>query len=193
MSDIQIAIDYLDQTRAKLAEGANAAPLRDAIGVVLNNIWQHVAQYPEATEANQPGRFSIKTHKPMGYYERGRGWWYPIMKRATLGEGKHNKSRGAINAPKFVKQSSQVMGYKLAGGGKSEALGRHWTMQVSANQTSIRGTLMNSASYAGYVQGDLQARIHAARGWQTVDQVVEVQRVNIQATVQQAVLDFLAQ
>jgi hypothetical protein len=190
MSDIQIALDYIAETRAKLAEGASNAILVNAVGEVLNNLWRGVAQYPEATEANQPGRISIKTHKPMGYYERGRGWWYPIMRKEALGE-KQTKARGAINAPRFIKQTSQVMGYKLAGGGKSEALGRHWTMQVNASPTRIAGVLMNSASYAAYVQGDLQNRLHAARGWQTINQVVEQQRADIQTTMQQAVIDFL--
>lgn len=190
MSDIQIAIDYLQETRTKLAQGADNAPLREAVGVVLNNIWRQVAQYPPATEANQPGRFSLVTHRPMGYYERGRGWWYPVMSKAALGE-KQTKARGALNAPRAVKFVSKVMGYKLAGGGKSEALGRHWAMSLAANPARIAGTLYNGASYAGYVQGDVQNRLHAARGWQTVDQVVQTQRGDITATIQQAILDFL--
>ncbi len=191
MSDIQIAIDYLAETRAKLQAGANAEPLRVAIATVLNDLWRGVAKYPSSTEANQPGRFSRVTQKPMGYYERGRGWWYPIMRAATLGQ-KQTKARGAIRAPGYVKKSSRVVGYKLAGGGKSEALGRHWAMTMTVNSALLRGTLSNSASYAGYVQGDLQNRLHRARGWQTINDVVEMQRAQITETIQKAIIDFLA-
>lgn len=187
---INIAIEYLDQVQAKLAAGTAAPELRAAIGVVLNNIWQDVAQYPPSTEANQPGRFSIRTHKPMGYYERGRGWWYPVMQRTTLGSSR-GKGVGSWGASKALSSASGIAGYKLAGGGKSEALGRHWAMQMSANSREIRGRLINSASYAGYVQGDLQNTLHRKRGWQTVSDVVERLRVNIAVTIQAAVIDFL--
>lgn len=51
------------------------------------------ASYPPATEANQPGRVDANG-EPMGYYERGRGWWYPVKNAATLG-GVNSVSGGA--------------------------------------------------------------------------------------------------
>lgn len=40
--------------------------------------------YAPSSEANLPGRFD-KDGEPMGYYERGRGWWYPVKNASTLG------------------------------------------------------------------------------------------------------------
>lgn len=39
--------------------------------------------YPPASEANQPGRLD-SDGEPMGYYERNRGWWYPVKRKETL-------------------------------------------------------------------------------------------------------------
>jgi len=41
------------------------------------------ASYPPSSEANMPGRFD-SNGDPMGYYERGRGWWYPVKRPETL-------------------------------------------------------------------------------------------------------------
>ena len=51
------------------------------------------ASYPPATEANAPGRFDAEG-RPMGYYERGRGWWYPVLQDKTLG-GVNSVKEGA--------------------------------------------------------------------------------------------------
>lgn len=51
------------------------------------------ASYPPSTEANMPGRFDADGN-PMGYYERGRGWWYPVLRTSTLG-GKNSVGEGA--------------------------------------------------------------------------------------------------
>ena len=54
----------------------------------------------------------------------------------------------------------------------SETLGRRWTHDVSAD--GKRGVVGNNASYGPYVQsGEKQAAFHAARGWQTDEQVAE--------------------
>lgn len=127
-----------------------------------------IATYPPSTEANQPGRFSLKTQRPMGYYERGRGWWYPIMRKDTLPE-KLGKTRGAIRATR----RTGVAGYKLAGGGKSELLGRSWTTEINETDDAMVGEIGNNASYAGYVQGERQNRIHARRGWPTLSATVD--------------------
>ena len=195
MADIQVALDYLDQLRAKIDGGFDAPEFEDAFGVVLNNIVETLADYPPATEANQPGRYSLTTHKPLGYYERGRGWWYPVMRQSTLGKtgvglgsqtSKQAARRGGVPGA-FI----TVAGYKLAGGGKSEALGRHWSSQVITNANQIRGRLKNSASYGGYVQGDIQSALNRKRGWRTVLDVVAQRRADITRALQQAIKDFL--
>jgi hypothetical protein len=127
-----------------------------------------VATYPPSTEANQPGRFSLKTKRPMGYYERGRGWWYPVQRDKSLPE-KLGKSRGAVKA----KKRTGVVGYKLAGGGQSELLGRKWTSKVTKADDGLVGEIGTNVSYAPYVQGERQNRIHARRGWPTLDGTVD--------------------
>lgn len=49
--------------------------------------------YPPATEANQPGRIDADG-EPMGYYERNRGWWYPVKRPETL-SGMDSVAEGA--------------------------------------------------------------------------------------------------
>ena len=51
--------------------------LKKAMTLSVRAVQERVAEYPPSTEANQPGRISIKNHKPMSYYERGRGWLPP--------------------------------------------------------------------------------------------------------------------
>jgi hypothetical protein len=131
-----------------------------------------VATYPPATEANQQGRYSLVTKRPMGYYERGRGWWYPVMRQTSLPD-RLGKTRGAVKAKKLA----GVAGYKLAGGGESELLGRKWTgeteVQDLERQTVVVGTVGNTVSYSEYVQGRKQNRLHKARGWPTLDGTID--------------------
>lgn len=151
---------------------------------------ERVAEYPPATEANQPGRISMKTHKPMGYYERGRGWWYPLMTDRTLG-GKMGKSLGQIKAGAKIKRLTSVKGYRLESGGESEMLGRSWDAQIIELKDTIIGIVGNNTSYADYVQGDKQSRIHSARGWPTVDKALEESQDDINTYFGEALDEFL--
>jgi hypothetical protein len=125
-------------------------------------------QYPPATEANRPGRVHPRTGRPMGYYERGRGWWYPIMRKATL-PGRTGKSRGAILSMK-AQRSQGVAGYKLRQ--TSEVLGKSWTQRVEPVDGGVLGIAGSSASYAPYVQGEEQAQIHEQRGWEKLSDII---------------------
>jgi hypothetical protein len=164
--------------------------LKKAMTLSVRAVQERVAEYPPATEANQPGRISMKTHKPMGYYERGRGWWYPVMRKKTLG-AKIGKSVGAIKAGKSIRTFTQVQGYKLAGGGSSEMLGRSWDAQIIAQDDAIIGLVGNNTSYAPYVQGDKQWRVHKARGWITVDRALEMSKDDINQFFEEATNEFL--
>jgi hypothetical protein len=155
-----------------------------------------MAEYPEATEANQPGRFSLTTHKPMGYYERGRGEWYPIMQRQTLeaaASGKYGNTRGVVKASALLRAVSQVAGYKLAGGGKSENLGKSWTVDVQSSDTGVTGEVGTDASYAGAVQGPDQSRVLAHYGWDEhrIDVVVDELMPDLDAIWAQAAEQFV--
>lgn len=142
-----------------------------AMGGAVEIIRKGVAKYPKSTEANKPGRWSVKTKKPMGYYERGKGWWYPVKRKATLGP-KPKKSFGSLRAAKVIRETSPVVGYRLSIA-ESEVLGKSWTTKVSPISGGVRGTIGTRASYAPFVQDKIkQASLHAARGWPTVQEVL---------------------
>jgi hypothetical protein len=143
-------------------------------------------EYPPATEANQPGRYSLKTHRPMGYYERGRGWWYPIMGRETIelagryaaalaggSKARFGKSRGVIKAAKMQRKMG-IAGYKLRA--VSEQLGRSFAWHTEVKDGIITGFVGNNASYTLPVVGPAsdQARLMQKRGWRNVEQALDI-------------------
>jgi hypothetical protein len=128
-------------------------------------------EYPPASEGNQPGRFSLaKGHRPMDYYERGRGEWRPVMQRDQLPE-KTRKREGFIGLGKRKARLYSVAGYKLRR--SSENLGKSWTYRVTTLPKSVIGELGNDTSYAEYVQGTSQYHVHTARDWQTTERVLD--------------------
>ena len=150
----------------------------DAMTESVRLIQGGMAEYPPATEANQPGRFSLKDHKPLGFYQRGLGWWYPIMKKTTLeaaASGKYGKTRGVVKASKLIRAVSQVQGYKLEAGGTSEQLGKSWTADVQSSEDGVTGEVGTNTSYAGDVQGEEQSQVLAKYGWDEhrIDVVVD--------------------
>ena len=168
----------------------------DAMTQSVRLIQGGMAEYPDATEANQPGRFSLKDRRPMGFYERGRGWWYPIMQKKTLeaaASGKYGKSRGVIKASKLMRAVAQVQGYKLAGGGKSEQLGKSWTADVQSSADGVQGEVGTNTSYAPEVQGEEQSQVLAKYGWDEhqIDVVVENLMPDLDAIWDQAADQFV--
>lgn len=164
--------------------------LKKAMALSVRAVQERVAEYPPATEANQPGRISLATRKPMGYYERGRGWWYPLTSERTLG-GKLGKSQGQIKAKSIVTKTSQVVGYRLAGGGESELLGRSWDAQVIETDNAILGVVGNNATYTEYVQGEKQWRVHKAHGWITVNEALDKSQEDIDHFFNSATEEFV--
>lgn len=56
----------------------------------------------------------------------------------------------------------------------SETLGKSWTTKVTPISGGVRGTIGTRASYAPFVQDKTrQAQFHTARGWLTVQEVLE--------------------
>lgn len=169
--------------------------VKKAMTESVRAVQERISEYPPSSEANRPGRIG-QNGKPMGYYERGRGWWYPVMKRQTLGE-KLGVSVGAQTVNQAAKRHKiksipTVAGYKLAGGGESEMLGRSWDAQVIEQDNAVLGVIGNNASYAEYVhQGNQQAAIHAARGWKTVERALEESMDDVNAAFGQALKDYL--
>jgi hypothetical protein len=162
--------------------------LLDAMQAVMGTFQEVASVYAPENEANHPGRFSLRTHKPMGFYERGRGWWYPLLKMKVKSNFRAMPSL-TMRRTKGMKlsvggrgsQSIQgVTGYKLIK--SSEQMNEKWRTNVYVDQDIVTGELKNDASYFPYVQGLEQAKIHAARGWQTTTQSWETK------TVQDAVI-----
>jgi hypothetical protein len=176
-----IEVKGLDELERALEEAPELArPLaRRAMELSTRLVQDLVKEYPPGSEANQPGRFSLKTKRPMGFYERGAGWWYPILQRKTLGlaEGQKRalKSEGKILASAAQRKlTPQVVGYKLSR--TSELLGKSWTTEVIENEQegyNLVGVVGNDTSYVQQVQGERQARMHASRGWRTAEQALE--------------------
>lgn len=127
-----------------------------------------VAVYPPSTESNRPGRWTHPSEgegqpQPMGYYERNRGWWYPVKNIQRGSFGHFGKSVGRIKARGIEAQAGLVKGYKLRV--TSEQMSKQW----SVTPTPRGALLSNRATYSGYVHNALtQAKIHAAHGWETI-------------------------
>lgn len=190
----------------ELLKAIDAAPqtarpiLRQAMQRALLLVKAIVADYPPATEANRPGRMTLINRGkrnvrmvPMGYYERGQGWWYPVVNKATLGV-KPLKSAGGITRTRANKlygtQVSQVAGYKLRR--VSEVLGKSWATAVTPDDDGVTGEIGNNASYAPEVQSaDRQWRVHAMRGWGTLEKALEDATPEIVEEFESAVEELL--
>ena len=142
-----------------------------------------VKGYPPVTAANAPGRThiikvgGIPREVPMGYYERGRGWWEPITTNSRRGaqiaflkqrkgtRGVFGKTRGIL----LSKNVNNVVGYKLRG--SSEELGRSWAHKTEMEGSEIVTSVGNNASYVDYVNGpkSRQNALMGMRGWEAID------------------------
>ena len=123
--------------------------------------------YPPATASNRPGRFDDEGH-PLGYYERNRGWWNPIVRAYNLKSfGNFGKAKVVIRASKTQRKTGTVAGYKLRA--TSEMLGKKWIVR----RTNNGAILTNSASYARIVQDKTkQPRIHEMNNWLTIQDAI---------------------
>ena len=54
-----------------------------AMSNIMGEFKTEMEVYAPESEANAPGR-TDRNGEPMGYYERGRGWWYPVKGRDTI-------------------------------------------------------------------------------------------------------------
>ena len=134
-------------------------------------------KYPPETEANAPGRFSMRDHRPMGFYERDRGWWYPI--KGDTDEGRwvgagQSVSRMRIKTMALktrgrAKSAFGVTGYKLRP--TSERLKDSWVLIVKQKTDEVSMNIGNLATYSGYVQGFEQTAQMFKYGWRAIDVV----------------------
>ena len=184
MDDLLKALETAPEVAVPLATRA----MMQSLAVVQDEL----ATYPPDSEANRPGRFD-ENGEPLGYYERGRGWWYPL-KRPIYGpfqKGQLGKRGGIVRLGKKKAVTLKVAGYKLRR--TSERLGTKWTNRVQVFDQAIVGEVGTTVSYADAVQGASQAGYHAQRGWQTADQVLEAKAPEIIQFFQQAADDLVRQ
>ena len=136
MDDNTVVLDYssllefaaeLERSPETVLPFATKA-MEESVAVIQDS----VATYPPETAANAPGRVD-KHGRPMGYYERGKGWWRPLIRpttvlaHGTMAGGKYGKSIGrGVYVAKGV--HGNVAGYKLDA--TSEQLGKSWTSAV---------------------------------------------------------------
>lgn len=164
-----------------------------AMSISVKLLSGRLKQYPAETTANQPGRVD-KNGESLGYYERHRGWWYPVKRIATLPPVR-KKTRGA----RMIKNVEGVVGYKLAKNrngkpGTSEFLGQKWTDDVRRSGIGVVGVVGNTASYAPYVEGprDLQSAAMSAIGWVALDDALAEVMPDIDRAFGDAVDQLLA-
>ena len=198
MADNTLEIEGFDELLAawdKLPAEA-LAQLEQAMQQAVFLLEEQLNQYPPSTAANRPGRTNADG-KPMGFYERGAGWWYPIMRRATLGQ-KPKKSAGAMLGGRARKLFGEpaglgmlgVAGYKLRK--TSEALGRSWTTQVTRGDGFIAGEVGTDTSYAPWlVDDEKQARRMQQIGWVTVGTAMAQSEEDIYKVFETAVEEVL--
>ena len=73
----------MDRFSKEIATNISAAGA-EAAREILDT--EGLRRYPPETEANQPGRYSLSTHREMGYYVRGRGAVSPSGLQYTTSE-----------------------------------------------------------------------------------------------------------
>ena len=175
MQMIELEITFNDPEFFKALEDPNGfLPFQVTAMENIMTAYQKVAEvYAAESEANRPGRRDSKG-RPMGYYERGRGWWKPItthIRPALMSElptlGLHPKAPHTMGADVLGAVGIEgVTGYELMGG--SEQMHDRWSWNISTAEGEVVGNLVNTASYSGSVQGLEQIPLHKERGWRTV-------------------------
>lgn len=187
----QLTIEYSDpQFFAALADPEGILPhLQDAMhGIMTEFIAQAELPAPESA-ANKPGRLD-QDGRPLGYYERGRGWWYPLMTHNTLGLqseiptlGQHRKAPHTLGVSSLKAKGFQgVAGYRLIP--NSEQMEENWHAEVTLQGNEVIGDLTNFASYSGYVQGQDQTRLMQELQWQKVSEIWNTQPVQDAVTTE---------
>lgn len=163
---VTIEIKGIEKVRAKLNDLANRRYMQGTMAAATLLVKDWIAEYPLATEANQPRGFnsyySLADRRAINrWYERGYG-------------------------PRWARKDGSVGGSRT-----SETLGRRWTTRVEDN--GMRGVVGNNASYAPWVQdAERQATFHAARGWRTVQDAVQAKRGEVVRLLQNAVNRIMA-
>lgn len=158
--------------------------LKEAMTKSVSVLHDGLAEPAPSSEANRPGR-TDRYGKPVGYYERGRGWWYPVKKiSGPFGVRKGRLTGDSAFKRYKMKNVNKVVGYKLSQTSKN--LEQSWKTQVTVFDNAVVGEVGTIVPYADYVQGTQQAQIHKQRGWQTVSDVLDAKESEIIAFFEDA-------
>lgn len=156
-----LKITVSDSLKAKLNPRQFDRAMKTAAMAVATELQGILQPYPNETDANRPGRFA-KDGRPMGYYERNRGYWSPRVNIRRGSFGNYGKAQGRIKGSATQAKTKSVGGYVLTS--HSDQLGKKWTVKQNGNGA----TLTNSARYAKYVQSAKDQAAWMARiGWKT--------------------------
>ena len=147
--------------------------------------------YPPETAANHPGRVG-KDGRPMGYYKRGEGYFYPIMRKETIAGIHSGRATGVNRGNKFTRAVG-IVGYKR-GKKTSEELNRKWAHKTEMEGNEIVTSVGNNASYVLPVQGPIntQSRVMAAIGWEAIDDGIDKAAPDIDAIFSDAADEIVA-
>jgi hypothetical protein len=165
----------IGRMEAALADASNIfAPFASKAVLECDEVVQEIIQ----VYAPQPARTRARTFNT---YVRGRG--------------RYPKSA-------FVADATQPGGYKIKrirrGSIKltSQQLDKRWKKEVVVNNGAVVGTLRNTASYSGYVNGwqdsePRQVSFHAASGWVSADKALAEASDAIDGIIDDTVQKFL--
>jgi hypothetical protein len=131
-----------------------------------------VKPYPPETAANHPGRIG-QDGRPLGYYQRGEGWYYPIYNRASI-KGIRSGRASGINRKVGVAGAFGAVAFKRSKK-TSEELGRSWAHRIRMEGSEIVSDVGNNASYVLPVQGPIneQSKVMSAIGWEKIDDALD--------------------
>lgn len=145
-----LEIKLRDEVTPKLTKFTNLDFVDTALMAGGVAIKAQVDDYPPSR--SRPGRYSARTHRPMGYYKRGTGWFEPVVRKG------------------------RAVGYRNRRA-TSETLGRKWTVSKRGRGEVVVG---NNVSYGPWVQSRVrvggkgpQSRLMRAYGWQTIEEVAD--------------------
>ena len=184
MSDQMIEVKGLEELEQAFQEMPHRT--MQALIVAMNRSCQAVrgilSTTPPETAANEPGR-QDEDGRPLGYYERKKGEWYPLKKKQDPAT-RYGKTRGIIRATK-AQRAQGVMAYRLVA--SSQRLEDKWTIEVTQNDNMVTGVVGNNVDYAGAVQGSSQAQLFKTIGWPTVDSALTQATPDIHAAFEDVI------
>ena len=156
-----------------------------------------VGEFKNGNYSRYIGGHITPREEPMGYYQRGTGWWYPIKKLGGRIEFLMYRHRikglfGRAAGLQLAKNTKGVAGYRLSKKHTSEELGQSWAHKTEVTSTEVVTTIGNNASYVDYVNGRYQPALFGMRGWKTIDDAMTTVIPDVDAIFSDAADEIVA-